>query len=193
MILIQFFDPFWQKSMHHNQSKLLFPFIYSRSIYFISAAFSQSVTTFHLLQQNSKMEKYLIEISFFLFRLVEMFEICSRTSVMATTYCHCSKCSRAKYWYVHIILSCQLTFDDFFKKDFRNKVNLWIILTSLTWLIHTSVLPSIWNPDKMFAPTGQLGQVNMVKKIFPIFLHAGSWSFLLMNLWFSSKLVSKMN
>merc|ERR1712037_595913 len=26
-----------------------------------------------------------------------MFEICSRTSVMATTYCHCSKCSRAKY------------------------------------------------------------------------------------------------
>ena len=86
--------------MHHNQSKLLFPFIYSRSIYFISAAFSQSVTTFHLLQQNSTMEKYLIEISFFLFRLVEMFEICSRTSVMATTYCHCSKCSRAKYWYV---------------------------------------------------------------------------------------------
>ena len=100
MILIQFFDPFWHKPMHHNQSKLLFPFIYSRSFYFISAAFSQSVTTFHLLQQNSKMEKYLIEISFFLFRLVEMFEICSRTSVMATTYCHCSKCSRAKYWYV---------------------------------------------------------------------------------------------
>ena len=100
LILIQFFDPFWRKPMHHNQSKLLFPFIYSRSIYFISAAFSQSVTTFHLLQQNSKMEKYLIEISFFLFRLVEMFEICSRTSVMATTYCHCSKCSRAKYWYV---------------------------------------------------------------------------------------------
>ena len=31
------------------------------------------------------------------------------------------------------------------------------------------------------------------KKIFPIFLHAGSWSFLLMNLWFFSKLVSKMN
>ena len=100
LILIQFFVPFWHKPMHHNQSKLLFPFIYSRSIYFISAAFSQSVTTFHLLQQNSKMEKYLIEISFFLFRLVEMFEICSRTSVMATTYCHCSKCSRAKYWYV---------------------------------------------------------------------------------------------
>ena len=45
----------------------------------------------------------------------------------------------------------------------------------------------------MLAPTGQLGQVHMVKKIFPIFLHAGSWSFLLMNLWFSSKLVSKMN
>ena len=100
LILIQFFVPFWHKPMHHNQSKLLFQSIYSRSIYFISAAFSQSVTTFHLLQQNSKMEKYLIEISFFLFRLVEMFEICSRTSVMATTYCHCSKCSRAKYWYV---------------------------------------------------------------------------------------------
>ena len=33
----------------------------------------------------------------------------------------------------------------------------------------------------------------MVKKIFPIFLHAGSWSFLIMNLCFSSKLVSKMN
>ena len=45
----------------------------------------------------------------------------------------------------------------------------------------------------MFAPTGQLGQVHTVKKIFLIFLYAGSWSFLLMNLWFSSKLVSKMN
>ena len=115
LILIQFFDPFWRKPMHHNQSKLLFPFIYSRSIYFISAAFSQSVTTFHLLQQNSKMEKYLIEISFYLFRLVEMFEICSRTSVMATTYCHCSKCSRAKYWYV-LFSRVSWHFDNFFNK-----------------------------------------------------------------------------
>ena len=70
---------------------------------------------------------------------------------------------------------------------------LWRILTRLTWLIHTSVLPSSWNPGKIFAPTDQLVQVDMVKKIFPIFLHAGSWSFLLMNLRFSSKLVSKMN
>ena len=66
-------------------------------------------------------------------------------------------------------------------------------LTRLTWLIHTSVLPSIWNPDKIFAPTGLLGQVHIVKKIFLKFLHAGSWSFLLLNLWFSSKLLSKMN
>ena len=70
----------------------------------------------------------------------------------------------------------------------------WVcILTRLTWLIHTSVLPSIWNPGKIFAPIGQLGQAHMVKKIFLIFLHAGRWSFLLLNFWFSSKLVSKMN
>ena len=47
-------------------------------------------------------------------------------------------------------------------------------LTCLTWLIHTSVLPSNWNPDKMFAPTGLLGQVHTVKKIFLKFLHAGA-------------------
>ena len=52
---------------------------------------------------------------FFLFRLVEMFEICSRTSVMATTYCHCSKCSRAKYWYV-LFSPVSWHFDDFFNK-----------------------------------------------------------------------------
>ena len=68
-----------------------------------------------------------------------------------------------------------------------------LVLTRLTWLIHTSVLPSIWNPGKIFAPIGQLGQAHMVKKIFLIFLHAGRWSFLLLNFWFSSKLVSKMN
>merc|ERR1712051_1103142 len=47
-------------------------------------------------------------------------------------------------------------------------------LTRLTWLIHTSVLPSNWNPDKIFAPTGLLGQVHLVKKIFLKFLHAGA-------------------
>ena len=51
-------------------------------------------------------------------------------------------------------------------------------LTRLTWLIHTSVLPSIWNPDKIFAPTGLLGQVHIVKKIFLKFLHAGAIFFL---------------
>ena len=47
-------------------------------------------------------------------------------------------------------------------------------LTRLTWLIHTSVLPSNWNPVKIFAPTGLLGQVHMVKRIFLKFLHAGA-------------------
>ena len=37
------------------------------------------------------------------------------------------------------------------------------------------------------------GQVHMVNKIFVIFFNAGRWLFLLLNLWFSSKLVSKMN
>ena len=75
----------------------------------------------------------------------------------------------------------------------KKLANFYSYLTRLTWLIHTSVLPSSWNPDKIFAPTGLLGQVHIVKKIFLKFLHAGSWSFLLLNLWFSSKLVSKMN
>ena len=39
-------------------------------------------------------------------------------------------------------------------------------LTRLTWLIHTSILPSNWNPDKIFATTGLLGQVHIVKKYF---------------------------
>ena len=56
-------------------------------------------------------------------------------------------------------------------------------LTRLTWLIHTSVLPSNWNPGKIFP----------LKKIFLIFLHGGRWLFLLLNLWFLSKLVYKMN
>ena len=47
-------------------------------------------------------------------------------------------------------------------------------LTRLTWLIHTSVLPSSWNPDKIFAPTGLLGQVHKVKKKFLKFLYAGA-------------------
>ena len=61
----------------------------------------------------------------------------------------------------------------------------WNSLTRLTWLIHTSVLPSNWNLDEKFALTGQLRQVHMVKKILPIFIHAGRSLFLLLNLWFS--------
>ena len=74
-------------------------------------------------------------------------------------------------------------------QDCRKVLKFW----GYTWLIHTSVLPSNWNLGKIFALTGQLGQEHMVKKIFPIFLHAGRWLFLLLNLLFSSKLVSKMN
>ena len=43
-------------------------------------------------------------------------------------------------------------------------------LTRLTWLIHLSVLPSNWNLGKMFALTGSLDQVHMVKiniSVFP--------------------------
>ena len=54
---------------------------------------------------------------------------------------------------------------------------LWA-LKRLTSLIHTSFLPSNWNLDKIFALTGELGQVYLAKKIFPIFLHAGRWLFL---------------
>jgi hypothetical protein len=36
----------------------------------------------------------------------------------------------------------------------------------------------------MFAPTGESGQVHMANKIFPIFLNAGIWLFLLLNLRF---------
>ena len=51
---------------------------------------------------------------------------------------------------------------------FRQSKSLVVtyILTRLTWLIHTSVLPSNWNPDKFYAPTGLLGQVQMVSKYF---------------------------
>jgi len=71
--------------------------------------------------------------------------------------------------------------------------NSWInllpsTLTRLTLLIHTSVLPSNWN-----LRLGPLGQVHMVKWMFEIFLHARRWSFSLVKLWFSSKLVRKMN
>jgi len=49
------------------------------------------------------------------------------------------------------------------------------LLTCLTWLIHTSVLPSNWNPDKIFAPTGLLHRSSTYgKKIFLKFLHAGA-------------------
>ena len=71
-----------------------------------------------------------------------------------------------------------------FPKSNYNEANLYenASLTRLTWLIHTSVLPSNWNLGKISALTGQLGQVHMVKKIFLIFLHAGRWLFLLLNL-----------
>ena len=38
------------------------------------------------------------------------------------------------------------------------------LVATLTWLIHTSVLPSNWNLSKIFAVTGLLEQVHMVKK-----------------------------
>ena len=54
-------------------------------------------------------------------------------------------------------------------------VKLFCSLTRLTYLTD-SVLPSNWNLSKIFAPVGQISQVHM------IFLHAGRWSFLLLNL-----------
>ena len=65
-------------------------------------------------------------------------------------------------------------------------------LTRLSWLIPTSFLPSNWNLDKIFALTGKSGHVHMANKIFPIYLHAGKWLFLLLNLWFSVKLLLSM-
>ena len=93
-----------------------------------------------------------------------------------------------KYMYFRIV---SLSWKRFLTHCFFPNVKK--VLTHLTLLIHTSVLPSNWNLCKIFAPIRQLGQVHMVKKIFPIFLHAWRWLFLLLNLWFSSKLVSKMN
>ena len=46
-------------------------------------------------------------------------------------------------------------------------------LTRLRPLNRTSLLPSSWNLDKIFALTGHLAQVHMANKKFPIFLHAG--------------------
>ena len=40
---------------------------------------------------------------------------------------------------------------------------LYNFLTCLTLLIHTSVLPSIWNPGKIFAPIGHLGQAHTLQ------------------------------
>ena len=77
------------------------------------------------------------------------------------------------------------------EKTFLTYEIIWIIPPQtkktdkdLARLIHTSVLPSNWNLDKIFALTGPLGQVHMAKKLFSIFLHAGRWLF-------SSKIVSK--
>ena len=69
--------------------------------------------------------------------------------------------------FLNLILTIQISYNLLFSEAIN-------VLTRLTWLIHTSVLPSIWNPDKIFAPTGLLGQVHMVKKIFLKFLHAGA-------------------
>ena len=41
-----------------------------------------------------------------------------------------------------------------------------IFLTRITWLIHTSFLPSSWNPNNFFALAGYLAQVHMSKKKF---------------------------
>ena len=48
-----------------------------------------------------------------------------------------------------------------------------LLLTRLTWLTHTSLLPSNWELDEIFALAVELGQVHMANKNFPIFLHAG--------------------
>ena len=45
-------------------------------------------------------------------------------------------------------------------------------LTRLTWLTHTSLLPSNWDLDELFALAVELGQVYMANKKFPIFLNA---------------------
>jgi hypothetical protein len=55
-------------------------------------------------------------------------------------------------------------------------------LTGLTRLIQNLFLPANWSLGKIFVLTGELGQANMVKKIFLIFLPARSWLFLLLNL-----------
>ena len=61
----------------------------------------------------------------------------------------------------------------------------------LEWFIHC-FYPQI-GIRIFFAPTGELGQVHIAKKYFRYFLHVGRWFFLLLNLWFSSFLWSKMN
>ena len=60
-----------------------------------------------------------------------------------------------------------------------------MVLTRLSRLNRTSLLPSSCNLDKIFALTGHFAQVHMANKKFPIFLHAGrvnrkreiSWQF----------------
>ena len=57
---------------------------------------------------------------------------------------------------------------------YLNKIDqISICLTRLRRLNRTSLLPSSWNLDKIFALTDHLAQVQMSKKIFSIFLHAG--------------------
>ena len=40
-------------------------------------------------------------------------------------------------------------------------------------MVHTSLLPSNRQLDKIFVLADELGQVHMANKKFPIFLHAG--------------------
>ena len=74
---------------------------------------------------------------------------------------------------------------------FTFKLESWQnYLTHLIWLVHTSFLPSSWNLDKNFALTGELGQVHMAKKYFQFFsMREDGYSILLLNLWFSWKLL----
>ena len=58
---------------------------------------------------------------------------------------------------------------DFFDRNSQEYSDL----TRLTWLIHTSLLPSSCQLDKNFTLIGDLAQVHMSRKIFLIFLHAG--------------------
>ena len=63
----------------------------------------------------------------------------------------------------------------FQKYNLKSRSRFRGCLTRLTWLTHTSLLPSNWDLDKIFALAVELGQVHMANKNFPIFLHAGGF------------------